>query len=279
MIHWLKTPKLESVAHYIECYWLLEKSSSSDSYEFPKLNPDPACHFILSPREQPYHYQLENESIAGLGSHWLFPHCQTFKLDHTKPFIHLGIKFRVGALYSLPMRAYTHPMLNSIKPETLNQLLNKDEISDQYLLDLARINPSLCCKQLDKLFLSWFEEAKEDKHSKLTRKVLPLLDKHPISNIGELVFCSQRTLERSFNRVTGLTMKQCQSMNKLEMMLAYLQQKENDAIDWIDIAYQFEFSDQPHLIRYLKKRLGLTPKNYIEQRNFTIDVYGGVDLP
>ena len=66
-------------------------------------------------------------------------------------------------------------------------------------------------------------------------------------------------------------------MNKLEEILEYLYLREQNDIDWVDIAYQFGFSDQPHLIRYLKKQLNLTPKDYAQQRGFTIDIYGGVE--
>ena len=91
-----------------------------------------------------------------------------------------------------------------------------------------------------------------------------------------IIACSQRTLERCFNRITELTMKQCQSMNKLEMMLQHLSLLTGNTVDWADIAYQFGFSDQPYLVRHLKQQLGLTPKHYIVTRDFTVDVYGGV---
>ncbi len=103
-----------------------------------------------------------------------------------------------------------------------------------------------------------------------------MLGTTPIAELGDKLFCSQRTLERSFNKVTGLTLKQCQSMNKLEAMLEYLYKRDFDDIDWIDVAYQFGFSDQPHLIRYLKKTIGLTPNTYAKEGGLTIDVYGGV---
>ncbi|MGF1755689.1 helix-turn-helix domain-containing protein, partial [Vibrio makurazakiensis] len=47
-------------------------------------------------------------------------------------------------------------------------------------------------------------------------------------------------------------------------------------IDWASVALQFGFSDQPHLVRYLKSQLGLTPNTYAKERGLTIDVYGGV---
>lgn len=103
-----------------------------------------------------------------------------------------------------------------------------------------------------------------------------MLDATPVSKLSNLLHCSQRTLERSFLRVTGLTLKQTQSMNKLEAMLEYLYQRNTGDFDWADIAFQFGFSDQPHLIRHVKKQLGLTPKTYTKERGLTIDVYGGV---
>jgi len=125
--------------------------------------------------------------------------------------------------------------------------------------------------------LSILDNCIEDKHSELTRQALPLLTDKPINELGEALSCSQRTVERSFLKVTGLTLKQCQSMNKLDAILEYLYQRSASEIDWVDIAYQFGFSDQPHLIRYLKQQIDLTPKNYAQQRGFAIDVYGGVD--
>ena len=66
-------------------------------------------------------------------------------------------------------------------------------------------------------------------------------------------------------------------MNKLEAMLEYLHQRNSSEIDWAEVAFQFGFSAQPHLIRHLKKQIGLTPKAYVKERGgLTIDVYGGV---
>lgn len=65
-------------------------------------------------------------------------------------------------------------------------------------------------------------------------------------------------------------------MQKLESLLEYLYHRDSQDIDWVDLAYQFGFSEQPHLIRYLKSQIGATPNNYVKQRDLTIDVYGGV---
>ncbi|MGF1714001.1 helix-turn-helix domain-containing protein [Photobacterium chitinilyticum] len=275
MINWLRTPTAPEVAKYVERYWFLEKQPGSHSYQYPKLNPDPTGHLIIAPPEQPYHYELDTTSAKGEGCHWIFPHTQTFRLDHSQPFFILGIKFRTGALYSLDVTP-EQPMLDQVTAADVNHLLNSEAFNQTAILAIAKDQPDTCRDILDELLLPWLFNNREDQHSKLTRNTLPLLAETPVSQLGDRFHCSQRTLERSFRRVTGLTLKQCQSINRLEMMLEYLYQRDLQEIDWVELAYQFGFSDQPHLIRYLKSTIGATPNVYAKQRDLTIDIYGGV---
>ncbi|QQX82387.1 helix-turn-helix transcriptional regulator [Shewanella sp. KX20019] len=276
MQSWIHYPKNIKVAKYISCYWLIEKTTLQDINNFPKLNPDPATHLIICPQKQGFHYDTAPQVSSGSGSHWLFPQQQTLQIDHSERFIYLGVKFHIGALYSLDIPDYNHPTLNQADTVDMDHLLSVTGFPAESLLQIGRTEPLECCDKLDELFLPLLTNAKEDQHSEITHKVLQLLDSTAVSELGGKLFCSQRTLERSFNRVTGLTMKQCQSMNKLEAMLEYLYQRDASDIDWVDVAFKFGFSDQPHLIRQLKKQIGLTPKHYVEERGLTIDIYGGV---
>jgi AraC-like DNA-binding protein len=278
MIHWLKTPKSLDVAKYIECYWLLERTADAAGDKYPRLNPDPCAHFILSPANQTFKYTINNKIHQGKGSHLLYPYCKTLQLDHSKPLICLGIKFRVGALYSLAHNNAALPLLDTVNEMSNDQIQNSVQGANQIneILAIAKTQPDKCCDKLDELLMPWLLKYVEDRHSELTRKILPLLANNPINKLSELLNCSQRTLERSFLKVTGISLKQCQSMNKLEQILEYLYQRDKSDIDWVDVAYQFGFSDQPHLIRYLKKQIDLTPKDYAQQRGLAIDVYGGV---
>lgn len=276
MIHWLQAPKSSTAADYLECFWLIEKKPDADSFDFPILNPDPCAHFIISPKDQAYQYDKANTSMNGLGCHLLFPHLQSMRLDHSQPFVHLGIKFKVGALYNMNIPNCSHPLLDHIEPLKLSTLINNNSINEAELLALARTAPDACCDLLENQLMPWLISLKKDKYSELTAKAIKVLNGTIISEIGHLLHCSQRTLERTFNKVTGLTLKQCQSMNKLEAMLEYLYQKNTDEINWAEVACQFGFSDQPHLIRYLKTQVGLTPNIYAKERSLTIDVYGGV---
>ncbi|MEZ8094388.1 helix-turn-helix domain-containing protein [Photobacterium swingsii] len=286
MINWKYPPKRSLAAQYVECYWCIEKKQGDDSHPFPKLTPDPTAHLIIAPVLQGYQYANESVSFEGQGSHWLFPHCQTFQVDHTDAFILLGVKFHTGALYALDMSPHQVKLEHVMEVDISRFLdLNRHEcVSDakgqdfsHELLRLAKDAPETCCDALEGVLLSWLNQAHSDKHSLLTCKALPLLPTMPISQLGAQLHCSQRTLERSFVRVTGLTLKQYQSMNRLDLLLESLYRRGNADIDWAEVALEFGFSDQPHLIRYLKSTIGKTPGEYAKVRDLTIDIYGGVE--
>lgn len=286
MKNWKIPPKSPAIAQYIECYWFLEKSVGDSGTEAPKLNPDSAAHIIIASAEQPYHYEHDEYLAVGKGSHLILPYGNTYTLDHSKPFSVLGIKLRTGALYSLPL-VTEHPLLNQITSFNIQQQLHISLSAEAALMDTktesdngsAEKSSEELSDQLDELLQPLIALAKEDKHSALVRKILNLF-KHTaladmaLSDIGNTVGCSQRTVERNFSKVTGFTLKQYHSMQRLEAMLEYLHKLSSQNINWSDIALDFGFSDQPHLIRYLKSTMGSTPGQYAEARDLTIDVYG-----
>ena len=241
------------------------------------MNPDPAAHLILADAQKNFQY-VANEVIQnGTGSHLIYPHGKTFVMDHSQPFLIVGIKFKIGALYSIALTS-SQLQLDKIANVDFNTLIQSDSFSTMELLTKARDYPHKACEILDNKLACLVSDIRgdnhEDKHSELVRNILPLLENTPISNIGETLNCSQRTVERSFFRVTKMTLKQCQSMIRLEAILEYVYGLSDGHCDWADIAVKFDFSDQPHLIRYLKSKIGTTPGDYLKQRDLTIDIYG-----
>ena len=61
-------------------------------------------------------------------------------------------------------------------------------------------------------------------------------------------------------------------------IIYFLYEKDINSIDWLSVAFEFGFSDQPHLIRHLKESIGATPNQYAQQRDLTIDVYGNFEF-
>lgn len=277
MKNWKLIPKIESVLKYVECYWFLEKEPHDQNDTHPKLNPDPCSHLIIANRNHVHRYDHEDTSQTVQGSHWIYPHLKTYTMDHSHPFKIMGIKFRIGALYSLNLHDL-ELILNKIESIDINNLFGWAPCNTGQLLTDALEQKTKVCHMLDEALSTWILKSHEDKHSELVRQTLPLLSNIAITDIGEKLHRSQRTIERSFMRVTKLTMKQCQSMIRLEEILNYLYPINEQEINWADVASKYGFSDQPHLIRHLKNAIGSTPAEYAQRRDLTIDIYGDFEF-
>ena len=279
MKSWKQIPQDPLVQKYIECYWFIEKHSDDVYIERPKLNPDASGHLILCTNNQQYGYQLREAEFRGKGTHFILPNSDTIIIDHSRPFSILGVKFNPGAIYSLCFEK-KFPLTNFISNQ-LNPISNliPPSQTEELLLEAGEADPQLYSK-LDKILLPWVKDSREDKHTELVRRAIALFNQKTtstvvsISDIGNTLGCSQRTIERAFRRVTGFSLKQYEVMIILESLLSHLHKNQQQTIKWADIAAQFGFSDQPHLIRHLKRTIGSTPNSYLKLRDITIDVYG-----
>lgn len=277
MKSWKILPKDVIVAKYVECYWFLEKEPSDLVNMQPKLNPDPAAHLIIASSDHKYHYQQDEILQKGHGSHCIFPHKNTFVMDHSEPFCIVGVKFKIGALYAIELSDF-ELTLDTIACVDINAIIgNTGFCAGDTLINDAE-NAINTRDSLDQMLAPCLSKGREDKHSELTLQILPLLSTMAVTQLGAVLHRSQRTVARSFLRVTGLTLKQCQSMMRLEKMLEYLYKQGESNIDWLDVTSRFGFSDQPHLIRHLKQCIGRTPGEYLQNRDLTIDIYGDFEL-
>lgn len=275
MKNWKLTTSDPTIGQFIDGYWFLSKEPSDQTNDFPKLNPDPAAHVIIAGDDTTYLYQHDLLKHHGFGSHLIHPYRKTWQMDHRQPFQILGIKFNVGALYTLGVKTQIN-QVQAINQSEIKDVLPIDSIE---LLHQEQMSPQQLCHQLDRLLLPVFSKLKPDQHSLLVNKAIDLLamGQASVSKLSDQLHRSKRTLERSFLRVTGLTLKQCQNMMRLESLLNHLYQL-TEPINWAELAASFEFSDQPHLIRHLKTTLGSTPAVYAKQRDLAIDAYGNFEL-
>ncbi|WP_299205492.1 helix-turn-helix domain-containing protein [uncultured Amphritea sp.] len=273
MNNWKRPPCDLEIARYIDCYWYLEKTPGDNSYSHPKLNPSPEAHLLLAPTEQPYHYTLNGVEKKGYGGHLLLPNTGTIDVHHLDPFLIIGIKFKAGALYSLAQTA-DFPMLDDI--------INLSDFLAATTLTLPP-EPSTATRsdainelriKLDNWLHPLLKNVYQDRYCQLTEKAAAIFEHTELADLAQNLHCSRRTLERAFRRVTGLSLKQYEAMRTLDKLLYYLYQYQDRSPDWADVAAKFGFSDQPHLIRYLKTAISSTPGNYLKQRDLTIDVYG-----
>lgn len=272
MRNWKIAPQDPTVARFIDCYWFLEKTEDDIGPDYPKLNPDPAGHIILADSAQSYQYQSESFKAQGVGCHLIYPHSKTLVMDHSQPFLVVGIKFHVGTLYSL-RSPHSELAIDPVIDKIIDSKAVLSFDSEQIVTDMSR-SPEEHRDHFDSLLKPFLRNPYEDKHSDLVRKVIPIFLGTPLSDLGIELGFSQRTIERSFVRVTGFTLKQYDAMLRLERLLDHVHRLDSSELEWADIALQFGFSDQSHLVRYLKGAIGSTPGRYAKYRDLAIDAYG-----
>lgn len=250
--------------------WYLDVPAKEDSFCPPLLIPNPRAHLIITPENQDYHYHGKEMNFRGTGSHLLSAIDSTIRLEDHAPLRRLGITFQPSALYQL--HGYSGVRINQCTPHPGEQILIPDAYSNPEHCFISREQTlTKIRRHLDTLQL----QPRTDAFIDLTDKAMQALEldsNQTISELTEKCHSSRRTLERAFKRVTGLTIKQYQMMIRLEQMVLTLYQQQT--VDWAAMAQSFGFSDQPHLIRYLRQILGQTPARYSDNRNLTIDIYG-----
>jgi len=119
----------------------------------------------------------------------------------------MGVKFRVGSLYSLNLTS-PQPEMDRIISVDLNEFFQSESFHAANLLAKSTNDPQQASDMLDGLLLPWLLDSHEDKHSELVRRAVLLLPDTPIAQMGTVLHCSKRTIERSFLRVTNPTLKQ-----------------------------------------------------------------------
>lgn len=270
---WKIQPQNLLVAKYVDCYWFIDKSSGDTGQDSPKLNPAPAAHLIISDSQHPYKYQHGFHADTGYGGHLILPHVKTMMMEHSKPFHIFGIKFQVGAPYALKLPGI-EGQLDQIIDIDESELFNFSAFVELEAMANTEAAPESCRDFLDDKLSRTFSDIDDNFEYEQVLNALAIFPETPIADMGRQLACSQRTIERRFLRVTGLTLKQYQTIERLECMLAYLQKLDATEINWADLALQFGFSDQSHLVRVLKNSIGNTPGKYAQLRDLSIDAYG-----
>lgn len=270
MIAW-KLP-LEGYEWLVHQVWYLQVEQDEQIDPKPHLIPNARAHLLFTPEQQSYSYDDGKRVLSGSGSHLLTANDQLLLLDDQPPLKRIGVTFRPEALYCLSAEGVQSTSqcqwfdwLTPLFDQTFQQSLWMTTDEPKLLLEKIK-------QQLDRLHI----QPSQSNAFKLAQKSVALVESQHVLEIESLAqhcACSRRTLERSFKKVTGLSVKQYLQMMRLEQMIIAIYQQEEE-IDWTEFSQQFGFSDQSHLIRTLKQQLRKTPSNYLRKRDLTIDIYG-----
>ncbi|WP_394208870.1 helix-turn-helix domain-containing protein [Enterovibrio calviensis] len=270
MITWKH--QIKSIEHLVDWVWYLDVKQGELIEFMPQLVPNVNAHYIITPSSQTYDYQNKTNHFVGSGTHLLTPSTQTLILNDEAPLTRLGIRFTPTALYQLQQK----------ESGVINQCLALDWLDhflcpSIYQLLIVEGEKTAILERLEQDLLPLLDSALSDKSVSLVKKAIAFIEQHngllTSDHLAQECFTTKRTLERAFKKTVGIGIKQYQSIVKFEALFMHLHQKPNKA-DWAEIANQFGFSDQPHLIRQMKQVIGVTPSGYLNARDLVIDAYG-----
>ena len=125
-------------------------------------------------------------------------------------------------------------------------------------------------KQVENWLLSKYQKRKVPAKELLS--VIENLQENPVVNYNKAIeeySKTQKHLINQFKKYVGLTPKYYQRILRFNQILAEIHQSKK--IEWSDIAYQFEYTDQSHFIKEFKHFSGFNPQKFIQEQQHTLE--------
>lgn len=188
-----------------------------------------------------------------------------YTIDLRGNFISFSIRLRHGGLYRL---------LAIPADELRDQSIDAMTVLPGYFAEIqAQLNSSLdmaaCVALIEPYLLRLATDQKKSIRpsaavSELVSKIENAWAPSSISDLSDKIFLSRRQLERNFIREIGTTPKLFSRMIRFTHMLTYKDKFPN--VNWANLAYEFHYADQMHLVRDFREFLGVPPSRFLAEK-------------
>lgn len=251
----------ENLKKFVRSYWFLKKKGRKKAKIFPMV-----CPHILIHVEDSCIFKLKNTQTIGEGKQIHHPMDELCEIDYGETTFIIGIELTPQGYYYLSSRS-SDKVLDKIEEvkkahRGLDEFLleNIDEIKEEKLDSLKGY--------LTEVFQKFYNSDEID----LIDGILTKIDRgEKIVSIVEGIELNIRTIERKFKKVTGLTLKKYQLIVRLNRLLDNIYREKE--IDWSNLALEHGFFDQAHMIKTLKKYLGISPTSYLKVRDLIGEIF------
>jgi len=254
-------PQAKELENHISHYWMVKKSSdlflsTSKVYGYPGIRPEIILILdgYLSYTYLGKTYQTNKSMLAShLDSNFLFDS------QHLKQFI--LVQFKPRSLSSLL------PFTNfSSKQLMHNSICDLEEFFGAEVNTLERElrnkEAKVCCDVLDAFFL---KKLNKSFSGFIAEMMFDLPFDQNLSHILEKTGYSRSSLERYVKNETGLTPKAFLGLRKYKAAVEEFHKIKNP--DWQYYVEKYNYSDQSHFIKTVKKYTGFTPTELIKVQN------------
>ena len=253
---------------YIDCYWILDVTNK-DFCLSAKFPPTGSNGLILSYRDfktstiyDEKEYTSARASLCGL-----FTSHYSTNFNGEGGFI--GVLFKPGVLYQI----FDIDMSEILNKEFDGEVVIGPEITKLIHLIQEIISPDLKVKAFENYLINKFKLKKISQRP--INDIIAFVNKNKgnvkISDIGQYFRVSNRTLEKNFKQIIGISPKKYSNIVQFNNILKDI--KNQNKIDWCKLALNGGYYDQQHLINTFGKFTGLSPNKYLDQDNTFNEFY------
>ena len=167
----------------------------------------------------------------------------------------LGVKFKIGGFNSLINENMS--VFTNIKFDVNKVLKHSDWVK---LSDLSNLNEKI---ELVESIIRSFDPMQKEKGKRVNEIVEYMRGNHhvvSVDTVSERFNISVRSLQRLFEQYIGVNPKWVIRVFRLQEVKNEIETYTE--IDWADLAFKLDYSDQSHMINDFKAFTGITPESF-----------------
>lgn len=255
-------PQDKTIARHIDHYWIVENNKSflgntSCLHAYPGVTPDM---IIVLDGFYEFNY-LGKKVIQNKSKLYSFIHKEVeLNLAPLNSFI--LVKFKSRALSSI------QPFVNYSSKEIMTNPVDFSESAFNGTISelpnrLKHLSETEVVDFLDHWFLSYYKKEREGFVVEMAEEICPNFS---LQKIMDSTNYSYSTIERHFKRETGLTPKKFQTLKRFKAVVTDICITKNR--DWLTYVNDYDYYDQAHFIKDIKKHSRFTPSQLLDNQNF-----------
>ena len=259
---------------YLERIWTLE-TGPEDAYPLEQIiTPNGTEGWILSYRTVAQKFVLYDQPIPLPETYILVQHYTPWKVITEGCSGIVGVFFKAGSLHSLlktPLASVMGHVIESqafLGSQVVRCLL--EQLAEASLTD-HRI------ALVEKFFISCFCQQRLTAVQRAVQLIRQYQGRMSIEQLCGQLGIGRRTLEKQFIEKVGISPKHYSRVVRFNALQRY--RINHPQTSWLDLAYDFGYFDQAHLIKDFYHFTGTSPVHYAAMDTFLADHFLLSDLP
>jgi AraC-like DNA-binding protein len=261
----------ESLAKYIKCFWFLE-SEAADSPGQERILPDGCTEIVFHLADPFMQYNSDGAVVRQPPAMLVGQMRRHLIIQPTGRVRVLGVRFWPGGAY---------PFLRLPQYEIADRVIGLESVWGAIAGELhSRIadaaTAAASAMQVEKTLMSRLNQFRH--HDEGALKGIDFILRAggclSIDMLAQEMGVNSRRLDRTFNTRVGLPPKTLCRIVRFQQVFKKIERRQNP--DWVQIALECGYYDQPHFIKEFKAFAGKEPTSYLAEQNAMSDHFTAI---